>query len=123
MKIFGEEYGFMLTVGSSAAVADLCPDGDLTRIGELLNTKYSEMVKFISVFVEEMAKGYDDYHRNMGEEITHKPLTAAMVLALPNDELKSVQDAALKAFRRDSETTVEVEPSKKKENRSRQKSS
>ena len=27
MKIFGEEYGFALTVGASAEIADLCPDG------------------------------------------------------------------------------------------------
>lgn len=115
MKIYGEEYGFMLTVGSSAEVSDLCPDGDLTRIGEMLNGKYSDMVKFVSKFVEAMARGYDNHCRFNGEEITHKPLTAEMVLSLQSKELKEVQAAALKAFNADTKTTVEVEPSKKKE--------
>lgn len=116
MVIFGEEYGFMLTVGASAAIADLCPDGDLNRMGDVLQGKFSDTIFFTAHFIEAMAKGFDDAKRYAGEEITHKPLTAEMVMALPSDVFKEVQSAALASFRGDTKTTVEVAPSKKKEN-------
>ena len=115
MKIYGEEYGFMLTVGASAAIADLCPDGDLNRMNEVLSGRLSKTIDFTASFIAAMAKGFDDAKRYAGEEVTHRPLTADMVLALQKDEFKDVQAAAIAAFRGDTETTVEVAPSKKKE--------
>lgn len=117
MKIFGDEYGFALTVGASAAIADLCPDGDLNRMNEVLSGRLSKTIDFTASFIAAMAKGYDDSKRYAGEEITHKPLTAEMVKALPSNTFQEVQAAALAAFSEDTKTTVEVAPSKKEENR------
>ena len=115
MKIFDEEYGFMLTVGASAEIADLCPDGDLNRMGEVLQGRFSQTINFTASFIEAMAKGFDDAERFAGHSVTHKPLTADMVKALPSNVFKDVQAAALAAFRGDTETPVEVAPSKKEE--------
>ena len=115
MIIFGEEYGFMLTIGASAAIADLCPDGDLNRMGEVLEGRVSNAINFTASFIEAMAKGFDDAKRYAGEVVTHKPLTADMVKALPGDVFGKVQAAALAAFKDDTKTSVEVEPSKKEE--------
>lgn len=121
MVIFGEEYGFMLTIGASAAIADLCPDGDLSRIEEVLDeNKVAKVINFTAHFCEAMAKGFDDARRFSGEEVTHRPLTADMVLALPKDAFQDVQAAAIAAFRGDTETTVEVAPSKKKESQEKE---
>ena len=117
MVIFGEDYGFMLTVGASAAISDLCPDGDLTKIGDLLEGKTGDVIRFTAQFIVEMAKGFDDAKRFAGEEITHRPLTIEMVMALPSDVFKEAQAAAISAFRGDTKTTVEVAPPKKEENR------
>ena len=117
MEIFGEEYGFMLTVGASAAIADLCPDGDLNRMNEVLAGRMSQTIDFTASFIAAMAKGFDDAKRFAGEEITHKPLTAEMVKALPSNVFQNVQSAALTAFREDTKSTVEVAPSKKEEKR------
>lgn len=113
MKIYGEEYGFMLTVGASAEIADLCPDGDLNRIGEVLDGKFSETIDFTSKFIVAMAKGYDDAKRFSGEQIDHKPLTVEMVKSLSSSAFREVQDNALSCFLADSKTSVEVAPSKK----------
>lgn len=123
MVIFGEEYGFMLTVGASAAIADLCPDGDLNRMSEVLEGRISNAINFTASFIEAMAKGFDDAKRYAGEEITHRPLTADMVKALPSEVFKEVQAAALASFRGDTETTVEVAPPKKEESRQEKESS
>ena len=117
MEIFGEEYGFKLTIGASAAIAELCPEGDLARIEEVLDGKrVAKVINFTASFIEALAKGFDDARRYAGEEVTHKPLTADMVKALPSNVFKEVQSAAIAAFRSDTETTVEVAPSKKEEN-------
>ena len=115
MNIYGQEYGFMLTVGASAEIADLCPDGDLARMGELLEGRISQTINFTAAFVAAMAKGFDDAKRFAGEEVTHRPLTAEMVKSLPSDVFREVQAAALASFQGDTKTTVEVAPSKKKE--------
>jgi hypothetical protein len=115
MKIFGEEYGFALTVGASAEIAELCPDGDLTRIGELLGGRYANMMNAAAAFVVAMATGYDNLHRYSGEEITHPPLTVEMLKALPSKEFTEVQSAAMACFAADSKPTVEVAESKKKD--------
>ena len=120
MEIFGEEYGFLLTIGASAAVAELCPDGDLSRIEEVLDeNKPSQVINFTAHLCEAMAKGFDDAKRFSGEQVTHRPLTAEMVLALSRDDFKDVQDAAIAAFKANTETTVEVAPSKKKESQAK----
>ena len=115
MKIYGEEYGFYLTVGASAEIADLCPDGDMNRIGELLDGRIADTIRFTAALVAAMSKGFDDAKRFAGEEVTHKPLTERMLLSLPSDLFREVQDAAIEEFKAGTKTTVQVAPSKKKE--------
>ena len=115
LKIYGEEYGFKLTIGASAAIADLCPDGELERMDEVLQGKVSDTLKFTASFIEAMAKGFDDAKRYAGEEVTHRPLTADMVMSLPSADFREIQAAALASFREDLQQTVEVAPAKKKE--------
>ena len=40
MIIFGKERGFSFTVGASVEIAEMCPDGDLTKIEKFLSGKY-----------------------------------------------------------------------------------
>lgn len=115
MKIYGEEYGFKLTIGASAAIADLCPDGELERMEELMQGKVSDTLKFTASFIEVLAKGFDDAKRYAGEEVTHRPLTAEMVMSLPSADFQEIQAAAIAAFKDGLQQTVEVAPPKKKE--------
>jgi len=116
MEIFGHEYKFFLTVGASAEIADLCPQGDLSRISEALNAPYGTRVSFVSGLIAALAKGYDEAARFRGEDVTHPTLTAAMLKALPSEAFNEAQREALDAFSGGMKQTVEVAPSKKKEN-------
>ena len=117
MKIFGEDYGFMLTIGASAAIAKLCPDGDISRMSEVIGGNYADAVNFSAKFIVAMANGYDEKKRFDGEEVSHKPLTIDMVMALPGSIFTEVQAAALAAFGEDIKPSVETKPSKKKGSR------
>lgn len=117
MNIFGHEYGFALTVGASSEIADLCPDGDLSRISEILSTdSFSSSAKAGAGIAVAMAKAYDEIKKFSGETVDHTPLTVEMVFALTQPEFMAVMGEALSAFGADVKQTVEVEPSKKKEN-------
>lgn len=115
MEIFGHEYGFLLTVGASAEVAELCPGGDLAKIGEALSGRFADTVEVTSRFVVAMAAGYDAARAFAGEPVEHPPLTVEMLKALSFAKFKEVQAAAMASFRGDTAPSVELEPSKKKE--------
>ena len=90
MQVHGREVGFRFTVGASAKISDLCPDGDISRLGEVLEGQYGEV------------PGYKP-----------RPLTADEVMTLRMDEFAKLQQAALAVWTEDSRPTVEVEPEKK----------
>lgn len=117
MKIFGEDYGFMLTIGASAEIAKLCPDGDISRMSEVIGGNYADAVNFSARFIVAMANGYDDKKRFDGEEVTHRPLTVEMIMALPGNLFAEIQTVALAAFGEDVKPSVETKPSKKKGSR------
>ena len=116
MNIFGNEYGFMLTVGASEEISELCPDGDLSRLGEVLQGSYSQTIGTVTKMLLAMSRAYDLNRAFEGHPQDHPELTANMLKALPQDKFLEAQGEAMAAFRNDTKTTVEVEPSKKKEN-------
>ena len=115
MNIFGHEYGFMLTVGASEEISELCPDGDLSRLGEALEGSYSKTIGMVVKMVLSMSRAYDLARAFEGHPVDHPGLTAEMLKALPQSKFLAVQNEAMAAFRGDTKTTVEVEPSKKKD--------
>lgn len=117
MKLFGYEYDFALTVGASAQIADMCPDGDLSRIGEVLSgNNFSETAKNGAEIVAVMANAADAVKRFEGVSVDHPALTVEMLFALSQADFMAAMTEAMSAFGRDSKPTIEVEPSKKKEN-------
>ena len=115
MEIFGHEYGFLLTVGASAEIAELCPGGDLGKIGEALKGRFADTMEVASRFVVAMANGYDAAQAFAGQPVEHPPLTVAMMKALSMDKFREVQAAAMASFKGDTTPSVELEPAKKNE--------
>jgi hypothetical protein len=117
MKIFGNQYDFALTVGASAKIAEMCPDGDLSRIGEVLSgNNFSETAKNGAEIVVAMASAADDVKRFEGVSVNRPALTVEMLFALSQADFMAAMTEAMSAFGRDSKPTIEVEPSKKKGN-------
>ena len=111
MQIGKHDYQLMLTVGAADTIAKLCPDGELSRMGELL--KAGNTLDVVAELIVAMANGYDDFQTLMGEEITHPRLTKAMVMSLPFPELRKLQTEMVRKFAEDVTARVEVAPSKK----------
>lgn len=121
MQVHGREVCFRFTVGASAKISDLCPDGDISRLGEVLEGGYGKVVRDTAAIIVAMSEGYaaalafETFGRADigGDWKPPRPLTVDEVLSLRNSEFVKLQQAALAAWREDSKPTVEVEPEKK----------
>lgn len=119
MVIHGKERKFKLTVGASVKIAELCPDGELCRIEELLRAPYAAATTSIMQIIAEMNRGYEEAKSYEEPGYAADPITVKELETLTAAELLALQTEALRAFRGDSTPTVEVEPdknAKKKEN-------
>lgn len=108
------ERGFKLTVGASIAISKLCPDGDISRIGEILEGKnYADTVQTSSAIIIALSEGYEKSKRYEDSTYKPNPLTMDDILSMPPDDFKELQLEAFKAFRADAKPSVELEKPKK----------
>ena len=117
MKIYGKDYQFRLTIGASAELSKLCPDGDIAKIQSMLAKDYGTNIAFTAKMAAIMSKGYEMAMRfEAGEHVNEKEITSLteeMVLALPPKEYYQLQNEVYASFAKDVNTTVETEPEKK----------
>lgn len=116
MNIYGKEYGFMLTVGASADIADLCPEGDIERLGEALEGAFSKTLDVTVGMMVAMSKGYEMNKAYEEPGYIPDPLTKDILKSLPQKVFAEVEAEAVKAFSTSKERTVEVEEPKAKKN-------
>lgn len=113
MQVHGREVGFRFTVGASAKISDLCPDGDISRLGEVLEGQYGKVARDSAEIVAALSEGYEQAQAYEEPGYKPTPLTVDEVMTLRVDEFARLQQAALAAWMEDSKPTVEVEPEKK----------
>lgn len=113
MQIYGREVGFRFTVGASAKISDLCPDGDITRLGEMLDGQYGQVTRDTAAILAALSEGYEQALSFEAPGHKPDPLTVDELFSLRPSEFSALQQAALAAWAEDSKPTVEVEPEKK----------
>ena len=113
MQIYGREVGFRFTVGASAKISDLCPDGDITRLGEMLEGQYGQITRDTAAILAALSEGYEQALSFEAPGHKPDPLTVDELFSLRPSEFSALQQAALAAWAEDSKPTVEVEPEKK----------
>ena len=113
MQVHGREVGFLFTVGASVEISELCPDGDLSRLGELLEGQYGKVTRDTATIIAALSEGYEQAMAFEAPGYKPQSLTVDELLSLSFAEFGALQAAALDAWRIGSATTVEVEPEKK----------
>lgn len=113
MQVHGREVGFRFTVGASAKISDLCPDGNINRLGEALEGHYGKVARDSAAIIAALSEGHEQARSFEEPGYKPRPLTAEEVMTLRMDEFSRLQQAALAAWMEDSKPTVEVEPEKK----------
>lgn len=113
MQIYGRDVGFRFTVGASAKISDLCPGGDITRLGEVLEGQYGQVTRDTAAIMVALSEGYEQARSFEVPGHEPDPLTVDELFSLRPSEFNALQLAALAAWAEDSKPTVEVEPEKK----------
>ena len=122
MQVHGREVGFRFTVGASAKISDLCPDGDISRLGEVLEGQYGKLARDSAAIIAALSEGYEQACAFENPGYKPQPLTVEEVLTLRMGEFAQLQQAALAAWTEDSKPTVEVEPEKKESGKEKESS-
>lgn len=111
-----ENLKFKLTVLAAAEIADFCPEKDIAKIGEVMQT-YPDTVKNGARFIRALNRGYimseiaKDPKANKGLKV----ITEDEIFSLEPDEFMNLLEKAMECFGIDKEPSVEVEPTKKDE--------
>lgn len=113
MQIYGREVGFRFTVGASAKISDLCPDGDITRLGEVLDGQYGQITRDTAAIMAALSEGYEQARSFEVPGHEPNPLTVDELSSLRPSEFNALQREALASWAEDRKLTVEVEPEKK----------
>ena len=112
MIIYGREYKFFLTIGASVEIAELCPGGDIKRIGEVLNTEkpLGENIGVISGIVCALSKGAEVKKAFENVGYVPEPITKEISYSLDNNTYNELVSEAFAAYIGGKQTSVEVEP-------------
>lgn len=113
MLINGREYKFLMTVGASAEISDLCPEGDLSRMGDLFQQPFGKQIRAISKIAAALSRGYEENRKFDHEDHEPHALTVQEVMSLDMTTYRALTTEIMKAFTISTETTVQTEESKK----------
>lgn len=107
---------FKLTVLAAAEIAEFCPEKDISRIGEVMQT-YPDTVRNGARLIRALNRGF------VMSEIAKDPKAHKGLKVVSEEEIFSLEpeafidllNDAMTAFGVDRETTIDVEPTKKDE--------
>lgn len=112
MNVYGRDYHFALTVGATAEIAEMCPDGDISRLGDVFEGGYAKITRATAKFVVALSRGYEAQRAFFEDGYIPHPLTEEMVMTLDSKTFMALQAEAMVAFNSDQKGTVEVEAKK-----------
>lgn len=115
MIIHGKERSFLMTVQASVDIAEMCPDGDLSRVREALDGSQMKALRFIAKFIAALSRGYENNRKYEEPGYDPDPLTVDEILSMPFSEIKAVETEALKAFYGSAKTEIDTKDQPKKE--------
>lgn len=122
MQVYGREVDFRFTVGASAKISDLCPGGDIERLGELLNGSYGQVSRDTAAIIVALSEGHEQARHFEDATYKPRPLSVEEIMSLRPAEFMDLQRAAMAAWVEDKKTTVEVEPEKKESGKDKESS-
>lgn len=115
MELYGKEYGFRLTVGAAAEIAELCPGKDIAQIGELIRNMAGLLNPDKIKIIVALSRGYESARKFEDPAYTKKELTAELLESLDLVTYGKCYGEAMNALVDGLKITVQTEPAKKNE--------
>lgn len=120
MIIHNREVNFAFTVGAATELSELAPDGDISRLSEVLDSKSLAVRMDASMrLIAALSRGYEERAAYDTPSYQPAPLTLEELRTLDLNTVTELVREAFTAISRDRQTTVEVEPEHGKKTRAR----
>lgn len=117
MEYRGREIKFLRTVLAQCEIADLCPDGDVSKIATLFRGKrLSSNVKNMASMIHILNKGYEENKAYFEDDYEANPITIEELMVLDEETFMNLFNEAAVAFYGE-KPTVEAEQPKSKKNK------
>lgn len=113
MRINGKEYGLRLTVAAAIETEKVCPEQDITKIGQILHGDAVEAVRNVIRIVKILSDGYTESERDKGRAA--KPVEIEEVIdAIGADDLffSHMVASITETFERDYHGKIKSKPTK-----------
>jgi hypothetical protein len=117
MEINGREIKFLRTVKATSDLAKICPNQDISRIGEIFSEKdISTTIESGAKLIHFLNEGYE-MNKHFSDS-TYKPniISVDEIMYLDDETYTKLIQSAMASIGVGAETTIEVETPKKKEN-------
>lgn len=112
MNIRGRERQFLLTVRGRDEIADLCPNKDISQIGDVLRSSgNTDVMRKMMLIMNRDYEDHEHYH-NSGYQVDY--LTDDDIQMLTMDEFRALDDEVSDAFLKGMGVSVDVEDKKGK---------
>lgn len=114
MKLHGREVMMAYTVGAMQDIAQMCPDKDIRKIGDLFSADddmpfdFGAVIKLVSI----LSYWGEEKHRWENPGYERRPFTEDELKTLMPDQIQTLLTSAMSVMRGDSEQTIETEPEK-----------
>ena len=113
MKVNGREIHFLRTVAANCNIADMCPDGDASKIDALFTGQYQKQQRTCAEFIAVLSDGYEQNKKFAEPGYEPSPISADEALTLPDEDFSALFQEAFTAWRGE-KTSIETEPVKSK---------
>lgn len=113
MDVFGREIGFLRTVAANCKIADMCPDGDISKGKSLFDGPYQKSQNTAAKFISYMNEGYEMKKKFEDPGYAPQVITPEEAMYLPDEMFDQLFLEALEAYSGE-KITVETAPEKGK---------
>ena len=114
MEIRGREIKFLRTVKATSDIAKLCPEQDIERIGELFSGVLPVTLETGAKLIHYLNEGYEMNKHFEDPSYEPKVISVDEIMYLDQDTFTELVQSAIHGMANGTETSVEVEKSKKK---------
>lgn len=115
MKIRGREIGFLKTVKTICDLAEICPDKDIARIGDVFGGSIDVAQKNAAILIHSLNEGYEMNKHFDDREYEPNIITVEEILYLSQEEYQELLNEAMKVLNENNSTVEAEKPKKKKE--------
>jgi len=110
MQVNGREIGFRRSVRATADLAEICPNKDITKLGELMNGGTGQQLATGAVLIHVLNDAYVRHERLEHPDADLKAITVDEIMDLDEETYMQLLAEAMLTFKVDGKTEVRTKP-------------